>query len=903
VALRTRQYEAFISYSHAGDSVFAAELQRILNRIARPIYKWWQWWPPRVFRDQTNLVAASDLGAEIENALAGSDSFVLLASAQAAASPWVDREVRTWCAGKPSDRLFIALTSGAIAWDDAHGDFDGSQTNAIPPGLRHVFDAEPLWVDFTGVQADEGLARNPRFVDGAATLAAAIRGTDKDAIVGEDARQRRRTKQLVGGAIGLLTLLTVLAGLAAIYAFIQRNHADERARLATSRQLAAEAVVALDTDPEQSLALAARAATTASTTEAENALRQALRNSSLRAIIDARRPVPDIDVDPKGGLVAAALGDGSIHILTLRTGKLAGTRRLEGVPAKVVQFSPDGTRLLGAGRAGVAIWSTSKSSRRPLATFDRKGGPLAAAFRPDGKLVATGDFDGKVRLWRADGGASIDVLEPTGQPSPVTAVSFSADGSRLATAGGTRAIVRVLPSKRARVFPSSGAEVWAVALSPDGTHVATGDMRGRARIWNVRTRSSVDLNGHSGAIESVAFSPNGRLLVTASDDETAAIWDAGTGRQLAELRGHNGIVHSAAFAADGKTIVTGGEDGTIRIWSTTADPVLVDLPRQNRQRLHDVAFDQSGERVVTASEDRTARIWGLQRGRVLHVLGHGRRVGDWVESAQFSRDGRLVLTAGADGTAKVWESSSGALLSTLRRPVETPLLDAAFSPDGQLVAAAGQAGAKGSPVVRVWRWRQRKLVMARGGFADRDDGVAFSPSGSLLAAAGGDEVRVWRVGDRSLVAAFRCRGELASVAFDPSGQRVAAGGSTGAVWVWDLRSKRRIVRVAAHRDTVTAVGFSADGRYLVTAGHDGAARVWTVPGGDLVTAFHTRAAELESAAFAPRGRRLAVAGADGRATIFDCAECRPLRSLVCLAAARVTPQVRAREEDAFAKCD
>jgi WD40 repeat protein len=903
VALRTRQYEAFISYSHAGDSVFATELQRILNRIARPTYKWWQWWPPRVFRDQTNLVAASDLGAEIENALAGSDSFVLLASTQAAASPWVDREVRTWCASKSSDRLFIALTSGAIAWDDAGGDFDRARTNAIPPALRRVFDAEPLWVDFTGVRADEGLSRDPRFMDGAATLAAAIRGTDKDAIVGEDVRQRRRTKQLVGGAIGLLTLLTVLAGLAAIYAFIQRNHADERARLATSRQLAAEAVVALDADPEQSLALAARAATTAPTSEAANALRQALRNSSLRSIIDAGRPVLDVALDPKGRLVAAAFGSGGIRTWALRTGKPVATRRLAGVPAQSVTFSRDGRRLLGAGEGGVAVWSASKGSRRPLATFDQREKPSAAAFSPDGKLVATGDFDGSVRLWRPDTGAPVDELRPRGGPSPVTAVSFSARGSRLAGANGLRAAVWTLSKAGARISWSGGKGVWAVALSPDGMHVATGDTGGRVQVWNARTGGQVDLNGHSERIERLAFSPDGKSLVSASEDETARIWDAETGRPIAELRGHDGIVHSAAFASEGKLVVTGGEDGTIRTWSTSSDPVRVELPPPDERRLHDVAFDQSGERIVTASEDRTARIWGLPRARVLHALVHGHGVYDWVESAQFSRDGRLVLTAGADGTAKIWQASSGALLTTLGQPEETSLFDAAFSPDGRLVAGAGMAGGDRGPVVRVWRWRQRKLAMERGGFADRADAVAFSPSGSLLAGAGGDQVRVWRVADGSLVAVLHGRGDLKSVAFGPGGQLVAAGGDSGAAWVWDLLSKRRIARMIGHRDTVTAVGFSADGRYLVTAGHDGAARVWTVPGGDLVTTLRTRASQLEGAAFAPSGRSLALAGAGGRATVFDCAECRPLQSLVCLAAGRVTPKVRAREEDVFASCD
>ena len=901
MALRTRQYEAFISYSHAGDSILAAELQRVLNRIARPAYKWWQWWPPRVFRDQTNLAAASDLGAEIEGALASSDSFVLLASTEAATSPWVDREVRTWCASRPSDRLFIALTSGAIAWDDAHSDFDRSRTNAVPPGLRGAFETEPLWVDFTGVRANASFSRDPQFVDGAATLAAAIRGTDKDAIIGEDVRQRRRTKQLVGGAIGLLTLLTVLAGLAAIYAFIQRNHADERARLATSRQLAAEAVVALGSDPEQSLALAARAASTAPTTEAENALRQALRNSSLRSVIDARRAVRDVALDPKGRLVVGGLGNGRVRTWALRTGKPVATRRLAGAPVESVQFSREGRRLLGAGVAGVAVWSTSENRRQPLAIFDRNGGPSAAAFSPSGKLVATGDFDGNVRLWRADTGALVDELDPPGPPSPVRAVSFSFDGSRLAAASGTRATVWILPRKGVRTFRLSGRKVWAVALSPDGTRLAAGagDISGRVRVWDVGTGRGTDFTGHSEAIESLAFSADGKSLVSASDDETARIWEAGTGRPLAELRGHDGTVYSAVFAPAGKTVVTGGQDRTIRTWSTSSDPVRVELPRLDDQRLHDVAFDSTGERIVTASEDRTARIWALSHGRLLHVLPHGHGVDDWVESGRFSRDGRLVVTAAADGTAKVWQASSGALAATLGRPAETPLLDAAFSPDALLVATAGQAGENGGPVVRLWRWRQRKPIMERGGFADRADGVAFSPSGALVAGAGGAEVRVWRVDDGLLLAVLRGPGGLTSVAFDPSRELVAAGGSSGA-WLWDLRKKRRLARLT--RAVVTAVAFSGDGRYLVTAGHDGVARVWTVPGGDLVTALRSGASQLEGAAFAPSGRQLVVAGAGGRATVFDCAECRPLDALVCLAAERVTPTVRARE-DAFAKCD
>ena len=164
-------------------------------------------------------------------------------------------------------------------------------------------------------------------MDGAATLTAAIRGSEKDTIVGDEMRQHRRTRQLAGGAIGLLTLLTVVATIAAIYAFVQRNHANERARIAKSRQLAAQAVVALGVDPERSLVLAARAATTDPTREAADALRQALRGSRLRSIVQAGSPVLDAQLDPTGRLLAAALEDGRLRVWNVRTGRVVATHR------------------------------------------------------------------------------------------------------------------------------------------------------------------------------------------------------------------------------------------------------------------------------------------------------------------------------------------------------------------------------------------------------------------------------------------------------------------------------------------------------------------------------------------------------------------------------------------------
>ena len=892
---RGRQYEAFISYSHAADHALAAQLQRTLNRIARPSYKWWQWWPPRVFRDQTNLAPAEDLSGEIQRALGASDSLVLLASPLAAASPWVDKEAATWRETKPPGRLFLALTEGTLEWDDARGDFDAARTTALPPSLRGAFAAEPLWIDFTGVREDRPFARDPLFLDGAASLAAAIRGVDKDALIGEDVRQRRRTRQLVVGAITVVALLAIAATIAAIMALVQRDRANERARLALSRQYAAQSVAALDVDPERSVVLAARAARTAPTEEADSALRRALRTSRLRSVVDAGAGVEDVDAAAAAPVVAAALANDAVRVWNTDDDSPSQTFRLGGTgKALGVALSRDGRRVLGLSSSR-AVVRPSDDAETELASFPTAR-IVSGALSPDGMTAATGHFGGTVRLWNVDGGGLRRELKPPGPPAPVAAVAFSNDGARLAAAVGQRLVVWNLRGTGAPLVRSNGSDLSAVAFSPDDRRIATGDNDGVVRV------GTTVLTGHEGKVTSVAFAPDGGSLVTGAVDETARIWDLRTARTTAELRGHDGLVLGVAFERDGKTVVTGGSDRTIRSWTVAADPVRLVRTEANGLRIMDVAFDPSGTRIVSGGEDRKARIRLASSGRLLGVLPHGDKKGHWVESARFDSTGRVVATAGDDGAVRVWENKE--LRRVLRPPDGGEVYDAAIPPDGSEVLAGGADGA-----AHVWRWRSGKLVGTLRTPAESVRGVAVSPDGKLFAVGGGRAVRIWRAGSYGRPAIVlgdpsgTAENEVWSVAFSPDGKRLAAGNWSGAWTVWDVPTRQIVARAKGHVDTVADVAFSPDGDYLATAGWDGAVKVWAVPGGGLVTMTRTLSRELEAVAFAPRGRVVAVAGSGGRTTLFECAECRPLDELVCLAAERITPAVRAKAEDAFAECD
>ena len=717
---------------------------------------------------------------------------------------------------------------------------------------------------------------------------------------------KRRQRILLSGA---LVAVVVASGLA-LFAWSQRNdavsqrkRAEHQARIARSRELAAESTAALDVDPQRSLVLAARAAETAGTSQAEDALRLALRTSRLRALIRVSAPVHAVAFSPHGAEVAAALDDGSVRLWNPSERRIVATLRLAAAPARAVSFSRDGRLLLGAGDGGAVVWSTARLPLQRLATFDRKGRPFSGALSPDGTLAATGDRDGVVRLWRTSSGELERRLVGPGLRWPIAAVAFSADGSELAAASGLRTFVWRLHGSSAPVSLPDTQEVWAVAFDPGGRYLATGDSEGTARVWDLRKRSGTALSGHEAAISAVGFSPDGATLVTASEDETARLWDVASGRTLAELRGHGGLVLGAAFAPDGMSVATGGTDDTIRIWAATPDPIVRTLVSPNGKPLRDVALNPSGRRIVTASEDLTARIWDVANGRVLRTLRHGAGDDQWVESARFSRDGRLVLTGGDDGTAKIWESASGRLVETIGRRGDAEVYDASFSPGGNLVATAG-AGRS----VSLWQWRQRQLVRRLDAAADRVNALAFSPGGATVAAATENAVRVWRVADGAPTAAFvgplgaGGHDRFTSVAFSPDGALLAAGGSSGAAWLWSVRSRELVARIDAHGEVVAHVGFSADGRFLVTVGHDGLVKVWTVPDGHVVTIVQTRSRSLESVVFGGRTPLIAAAGDGGRVTLLRCEECRPLRSLVCLAARRVEPLVRARERDAFDRC-
>src|SRR5215472_15344241 len=214
-------YDAFISYSHAKDKPIAAALQSVVQKLGKP---WYRRRALRVFRDDTSLSATPHLWPTIEQALGESRYLILLASPEAAASHWVGKEVAYWLEAKSVDTLLIAVTDGALTWDNGSNDFMWSEATPLPPALKGRFAAEPKWVDLAAYR-DGADKRDARFTELAADFAAAIRGMPKEDLLSQEVKQQRKALRLAWSAATFLLLLAVAAAGATVVAYWQQQRA------------------------------------------------------------------------------------------------------------------------------------------------------------------------------------------------------------------------------------------------------------------------------------------------------------------------------------------------------------------------------------------------------------------------------------------------------------------------------------------------------------------------------------------------------------------------------------------------------------------------------------------------------------------------------------------------------
>ncbi len=420
-----------------------------------------------------------------------------------------------------------------------------------------------------------------------------------------------------------------------------------------------------------------------------------------------------------------------------------------------------------------------------------------------------------------------------------------------------------------QVLRGHGGRVTSVAFSPDGALIATGSEDGNARVWRTEEAgAAVALRGHEGGVWSAVFSPDGARLVTASGDGTARVWNAdGSGEPI--VFRHEGSVEAAAFSPDGSRIVTASDDGTARVWNSDGSGEPITL-RGHEGPVLFASFSPDGDRILTGSEDGIARVWSANGGGEPVVLeGHQGSI----TAASFSLDSNVVLTGSSDGTARVWNADGSGEPVVLGNKASVSFLEvAALSPDGTRVVTS----TFNEFAVRIWDadGEGEPIFLNHDRTSLDIDGpveAAFSPDGETIVTGSlNGWVRVWSSdGEGDPVFLRGHEATITALAFSPDGRYFATGSEDGTARVWSTRAAAEPAVLRDHEDWVRTAAFSADGTRIVTASDDGTARVWRVDGSAEPVVLEGHDSEVGMAAFSPDGEKIVTVSDDATARVWN----------------------------------
>ena len=408
--------------------------------------------------------------------------------------------------------------------------------------------------------------------------------------------------------------------------------------------------------------------------------------------------------------------------------------------------------------------------------------------------------------------------------------------------------------------------VHAAIYSPDGRTIALAGDDDTVQVRDAATGEPIgEPFRHPAKVGGLAFSPDGRTILTGSDDAVARLWDVETGKQVGPEFRHARTILGVAFSPDGRTVLTGSTDKTARLWDRS-DGRPIGEPMRHDNLITCAAFGPDGRTVLTAGWDRTARTWDASTGApVGEPIVHK----DWVSSVAFSPDGRTILTGCYDRNAYLWEAGTGRAIG---RPLghQHCVRSVAFGPGGTRLITGSFDGS-----ARIWDAGTSNPIGPPIRHQHVVESVSFSPDGRHVLTAGRDKMALISEVARSTGLSFSHEGFIRSVLFSPDGKAILSASQDRTARLWDAATGEAIGPPMRHGGSVEAIAFSPDGRTILTGSLDRTARLWDAATGQPKGSPLRHDDRVKAVAFGPMGDAVVTGGEDKTARLWDAADGRP----------------------------
>jgi WD40 repeat protein len=556
----------------------------------------------------------------------------------------------------------------------------------------------------------------------------------------------------------------------------------------------------------------------------------------------------DFALSPDGKTLAFSWGElkGAVF-LDLPSGK--ENRRFEETSTHFhhLVFSADGKMLAAAADDGVVRLVDAKTGATILHVTEKAGGWFPIALSPEGKKVALVGNDNTLRV--VDIAAEKEVFKqqfPPKGPDQFFRMSFSSDGKKLAWMGEdakTFALWDIATGKPVLQFRGSPGTIQSVLFSPNGKIIAavdSGEDGGSIGLWNSETGKEIRrLAVPSRATDALAFSRDGKRLAAVGDG-VVQLWDVETGKDLSRIGEHQGTVCSVAFSPDGRTAFTGCADRLVRVWNadkgTVTRRIEVDGVK-GRPDSYDVVFSKDRRFAAVTGFQSNAELWDLDSGKRRAALDGGKGK---ARMAVFSPDGKTLATRGwiTVGGIQLWDARTGKEASHIHID-QNGYVAFAFSPDGKTLMAERNGGMSDDRTIELSLWdvaadkEIRKWTLPGEWMRNR---LVFSPDGRTVAATNNGGVDLWNSATGEKLPALQVAkdappaGFLNCLAFSPDGKTLAAGDVSGVVHFWEVATTKVRAVLKGHQARVTSLDFSPDGSRLISGSDDTTALIWDLTG-------------------------------------------------------------------------